>query len=403
MVIRGNNRRNKRKKSNSPVQTGTSNSKKPKNDLRSHPAHVQSSSSVPSTSQASQNVTTQDPVDRKFVKPVFINQSFQVVKNVLQTVSFTSKPFCKVRGTNSTQVLCLNVDDKRKLIAKLQSQKIGYHTFTDVIDKPTYFLMKGFYNASCSDTLTALNSSAVPATKVTDFIRNDNYVIYLVHFDKSMNVHLLNHSHKYVDGIVIKWEILKKANKKPTQCYRCQSWGHASFNCGYNDRCVKCNLTHDKGKCTRNSRDGEPTCCNCGGPHSSNHRGCIVYKQHLEKLKARSKRQSTVAVSRSPLNENFDSHFPQLDGRATLATGNNKVGGLSYARTLNVTNVSHNNNAFDKLTQAQAKLNAIPNINESIDAFVQMVDELSACNDQKGHLNILMKYCISFNFSTNES
>lgn len=395
-------RGNKRTKSKSPPKVGNSNSKKPKNDSSHTPVQKQSSSSASTSSQVPLNVTSQDPANGKFVKPVFVKSNFQVVKNVLQSVPFTSKPLCKVRGTNSTQVLCFNVEDKKKLINKLQSQNIGFHTFTDAVDKPNYFLMKGFYDASCNDALTALQSSAVPAVKVTDFIRNHNYVFFLVHFDKSVNVQLLNHSHKYVDGIVVKWEVLKKANKKPIQCYRCQSWGHASINCGLPERCVKCSGTHEKGSCPRTSREGDPSCCNCGGSHSSNHRGCPTYKQHLEKIKVRSNRQSPAVIYRSPANENYDSQFPQLGSHAA-PTINSQVGNLNFARTLRDPVVSQSNNAFIKLTQAQAKLNSIPNINESINVFVRMVDELSACNDQQGHLNILLKYCSSFNNTSNES
>lgn len=316
---------NKRKKSNSPVTPGNSDSKKAKSNNNHVKAPVQAQSSLltSSSSQAPVSVQSQDPVNGKFVKPVFVNQNFQVVRNLLQTVTFLSKPLCKVRGSTSTQVLCLNVEDKKKLIDKLQSQQVAFHTFTDAVDKPTYFLMKGFYSASCSDTLAALQLSAVPAIKVTDFIRNDNYVIYLVHFDKSVNVNILTHSHKYVDGVVVKWEVLKKSNKKPTQCFKCQQWGHASNNCGNIPRCVKCSGSHERGSCPRTTREGEPTCCNCGGPHSSNHRGCPTYKEHLEKLKARSKRQSTTAVQRNPTNVNCNLQFPQLDGQVVPKSSNN--------------------------------------------------------------------------------
>lgn len=110
--------------------------------------------------------------------------------------------------------------------------QIGFHTFTDTSEKPTYFLLKGFYLASCAELLAILKESKVPASKVTDFIRNDNYVIFLVHVDKSVNVNMLNHSHKYVDGIVVKWDVMRKSNKKVTQCFKCQSWGHSADNCG---------------------------------------------------------------------------------------------------------------------------------------------------------------------------
>lgn len=375
--------------------------------VQSSPAVKQSSSAVPqsssATSQPSQSSPTQDAVG-KGVKPVFANTNFQVIRNVLQSVQFTAKPLLKVRGSNSTQIQCSSVSDKKTLIAKLQSEQIGFHTFTNPADKPTYFLLKGFYQTSCMEVLSMLQVAAVPAIKVTNFIRNDDYVIYLVHFDKSVNVNLLNQSHKHVDGIVVKWDLLKKSNKKVTQCYHCQQWGHSGINCGYKPRCVKCNESHEKGACSRTTREGDPTCCNCGGAHASNHRGCPAYKKHLELIKARSKKPSVAAIKQNPVPLSSSVHFPQLvtqqsPEEAPVPSSSKAVNSsqpVSFARLLN--DQSSPVNALTKLSEAQVKLNSLPNINETIDIFVRMVDELYACNDHEGRLNVLIKYTTSSSF-----
>jgi len=399
--------RNKRKKSNSPNSGLAATPKKAKVIINQTSTNPHVSWATPTRSQTHPATSTQDPALGKAVKPVFVRASIQVIKNVLQSIPFASKPLCKVRGSNSTQVLCHSTDDKKKLIEKLKSQQTGFHTFTDAVDKATYFLMKGFYHASCEETLAALQASSVPATKVTDFIRNDNFIMYLVHFDKSINVNLLNHSHKHVDDIVVKWEMMKKSNKKVTQCFRCQQWGHSSINCGLPARCVKCSETHEIGSCPRTSREGDPSCCNCGGPHTSNHRGCPAYKKHLEKLNTHSKKPSSTVVRRNTVPLNSSSHFPHLVTQQVSTTSSNVYNpsqSVSFARTLSETsNVNNNSNVFTKLSQAQAKLNSLPNINETIDIFVRMVDELSACNDQKGQIAILLKYSTSFVFTNNGS
>ena len=361
--------------------------------------------------KATTSSNVQVPVSGKAVKPIFANTNIKVIKNILSSVQFSSIPLCKVRGSNSTQVLCANIDDKKKLINKLQIQQIGFHTFTDPVDKPTYFLLRGFYDASCDETLAALKASDVPALKVTDFIRKDSYVLFLVHFDNSVNINMLNYSHKHVDGIVVRWEIVKKSNKKATQCFRCQKWGHASVNCGLPARCVKCSNSHDPGACPRTSRDGDPKCCNCGGPHTSNHRGCPSYIEHMEKLRTRSKKKpssssSSVPVQRSQVPVDIDAQFPRLNSHevpASVHSGSSNTN-VSFAQKLRESNTSNrSSNLFMRLTQAQAKLSSLPNIDQSIEQFVNMVDELSACNDQKGHLTIFTKYCTSFTFSNNGS
>ncbi|KAL7033451.1 hypothetical protein ACKWTF_007587 [Chironomus riparius] len=142
--------------------------------------------------------SAQDQVAGKTVKPVFVQSDFQAIRTVMQSIQFFTEPLLKGRGSNSTQVLCFSVSDKT----------------LDPVDKPNYFLLKGFFQAPCKEVLSLLQASAVPVNKVTDIIHNINYVMYLVHFDKSVNINLLNHSHKYVDGIVVKWDALKKAQQE---------------------------------------------------------------------------------------------------------------------------------------------------------------------------------------------
>lgn len=394
--------RNKRKNSKSPTPRRDLSPKKKKVNIIQSPTNAQAAVYPPATSESSSLTPPQVPANEKTVKPVFVKTNIQVMKNILQTVSFASRPLLKVRGNNSSQVLCFNVDDKLKLINKIKSEKIGYHTFTDPVNKPTYFILKGFYQASCEETLAALQSSKVPAIKVTDFIRNDSYVMYLVHFEKNVNINILNHSHKHVDGIVVKWDIMRKSSKKVTQCFHCQSWGHSATNCGYEPRCVKCSESHEKGACSRTSREGDPKCCNCGGPHSSNHRNCPAYQKHMEMIKTRSKRPSPTIERRAPVPAITSSNFPRLGSQPTAASNNalHSHHPVSFSQLLSESN-GPKSNVFEKLTQAQKKLNSLPNINETIDVFVKMVDELSLCNDQKGQLNILLKYTISSSFANN--
>ena len=420
MVVRGKGNGGKRKNSVSPNSKNVKKSKQAKVINKPQATNSQVSSIAPSTSQSpsvsSQSrpippqsthvAASQDPVIGKTVKPVFIKAGIEAIQNVIQSIRFATKPLLKIRGSSSTQVLCFSIDDKKILINKLRSEKIGFHSFTDAADKPAYFLLKGFYHKPCPVVLSMLQESNVPAVKVTDFIRNDDNVIYIVHVDKSVNLNTLNHSHKYVANVVVKWDVLRKTNKKVTQCYRCQSWGHSANNCGYIPRCVKCSESHELGSCSRTSRIGDPTCCNCGGPHASNHRGCPVYKEHLEKVKARTKKPPAVIQHRVPVPLSSTSHFPrlgtQISAAPSISIASSSSPSVSFAQVLSESN-SHSSDIFTKLNQAQAKLNSLPNFNETIDVFVRMVDELSACSDQKGQLLILLKYTSTFSFANNGS
>lgn len=387
------NKANKRKNSKSPTARKNAKASKLNDTNKANSQTSASSSCVQDSSQAPNQPQTILPSQingaGKQIKPLFLTANIQVVKNVLQNIQFSSRPLIKVKNSSSTQVLCATSEDKKKVIDKLRSQQIPYHTFTDPADKPSYFLMKGYFDDSCENILATFKSCNVPATKVSYFIRNNDYVIYLVHFDKSVTLNVLNHSHKIIDGIVVRWEILMKSNKKITQCFRCQQWGHSSVNCGQIQKCVKCAESHDPGACLRTSREGDPKCCNCNGSHSSNHRGCPVYLKHIEKRRIVQKKNISVPVR--PVNFISSSQFPALENHSVPVVNNSSANNVSFAQSLKVSNP--NSGAISRLQQAQNKFISLPNINETVNLFISMVDELSACVDQSAQLLIFMKYC----------
>lgn len=408
-VMRRRDRRVKRKNSRSTSP--------PKNEVKKFcdvPVSEQSTNSLPSTYPGKVQTTSKASVSTgqrplhstnqlnaesstKPMKPVFIHTNINATKSVLSKLSLSSQPICKIRK-ESTQVLLATLEDKQKLLDKLKEDKIKFHTFTDLPNKPSYFLLKGFYSTTCEEMLTLLNSSGIPALKVSFFINKDDFSIYLVHFNNTMNIMMLNNIHKVVDGIAIKWEVLRKASKRITQCFRCQNWGHASINCGLDIRCVKCSNAHEPGNCPRTSREGTPTCCNCGGPHAANFRGCVNYIKHIEKMKTRQKKPQNAAPASRPIHPvqwNSPTQFPVLSSQPKPQDGpSSSQYNVSYAKK--VKESLNYNDKVDKLVNVMHKFSTAPNMDESIDLITSMLEELISCNDHKGRCAIVLKYCSSF-------
>ncbi|XP_049829206.1 uncharacterized protein LOC126267938 [Schistocerca gregaria] len=69
----------------------------------------------------------------------------------------------------------------------------------------------------------------------------------------------------------------KQKRKKPVQCFRCQKLGHFAADCTGRLACSKCAKSHLTRDCTK-PREAAATCCNCGGSHAVNHRGCSYLK-----------------------------------------------------------------------------------------------------------------------------
>ena len=65
-----------------------------------------------------------------------------------------------------------------------------------------------------------------------------------------------------------------KRKEQPTQCHRCQRYGHAKSGCHHPPRCVKCAGDHFSSECPFKGKIDNPKCVLCNGPHVASFRGC---------------------------------------------------------------------------------------------------------------------------------
>lgn len=86
------------------------------------------------------------------------------------------------------------------------------------------------------------------------------------------------HIYEVSDLFFIKVTVESYKKTGPSQCFACQRIGHGSSNCTHPLRCVKCSGEHKANLCPKTT-DQEPTCCNCGGNHTANYRGCPYLAQ----------------------------------------------------------------------------------------------------------------------------
>lgn len=97
----------------------------------------------------------------------------------------------------------------------------------------------------------------------------------------------------------VKWDYLnKRKNNQIKQCHNCQNFGHHKTGCGRVHRCVKCTDQHSPGKCQKIKEKDDPACCNCGGKHPANYKGCIKAQQYIKN--ARNSSTSSQKPKKTP-------------------------------------------------------------------------------------------------------
>lgn len=174
-------------------------------------------------------------------KPIIVEAGLIALNSFLTPLILSKKPLMKVMGTNKTQILSENNDDKAKIITKLKEQQFAFFTYSEPTQKPLIFVLKKYFAAEQEELLATLKAENVAAEKVTVLCPKPEFPSFLVHFSpQATNLLTLERTVKSVGNVIVKWQRFDRSRKRLTQCHNCQNYGHATSNCGKKHRCVKC-------------------------------------------------------------------------------------------------------------------------------------------------------------------
>ena len=89
---------------------------------------------------------------------------------------------------------------------------------------------------------------------------------------------------------------VRKYERPPIRCFKCQRYGHVAAVCRGTQRCNKCGGVHDLLNCEA----AESKCCNCGGSHMASFRGCVHSEKarHVQEVKEQHNISYAEAVRR---------------------------------------------------------------------------------------------------------
>jgi len=102
---------------------------------------------------------------------------------------------------------------------------------------------------------------------------------------------------------IIKVEPPKK-NKEVPQCKNFQIFGHTQNYCFKTPKCLKCSEGHTSLNCPM-SKKSKAKCANLGKGHTANWKGCITYKNALEKAHPKKKLQQYKEYNKSLRNQSL--------------------------------------------------------------------------------------------------
>ncbi|KAL4097142.1 hypothetical protein QTP88_021966 [Uroleucon formosanum] len=157
----------------------------------------------------------------------------------------------KILANGEIKILTGDEHHFRRTIKELEEQKVEYHRYQLKTEK----------SFGCDQTIVRL-----PLFFVDLEPQANNKDIYDI---KNLCYH------------IIKVEPPRK-NKEVPQCKNCQIFCHTQNYCFKTPKCVKCSEGHTSLNCPK-SKKSKAKCTNCSEGHTAKWKGCIIYKNALEK------------------------------------------------------------------------------------------------------------------------
>lgn len=201
-----------------------------------------------------------------------------------------------------------------------QSSNCFTHELPD--EKHTKIVLKGLFRMEIADLLAELESKQIKPVDVKYISpkrpKFDDQMNYLLFFKKGeMTLNDLKKC-RSLCYLKVEWEFYIPKKFGPTQCHRCQMFGHGSRHCSLPVRCLYDGESHETHQCP-SVQDGlmhpefTPKCANCGGCHFANHPTCVKLQQYLQVQEALNDKNSHRNRSRQPVNRVPDlTNFPAL-------------------------------------------------------------------------------------------
>jgi hypothetical protein len=176
----------------------------------------------------------------------------------------------------------------------------AFHTFTADEDKTVKSVLRGLPEMPTEDIADDLERQGLNVVKVTTMKSKTETPggsrLYLVQFSPDTTAVTIR-SIRYVcftKATLIKY---KRNNGHLTQCFRCQTYGHAAANCQRAPRCVKCVGNHTTSDCTKKERETPAKCAGCGGDHPANYKNCPRRMEYLQLTTKRHQQQRPAAIA----------------------------------------------------------------------------------------------------------
>ena len=190
----------------------------------------------------------------------------------------------KSMANGAVKVNVSTVEDYRNLVSNLRKQNLVFYTYQLKSERPFKVVIRNLHQSISPDEIKdELTKEGYTVRNVAN-IRHWKTKIQLPLFFVDLEPNISNNKSIYDRKFLLNTRINVEALEPKVsiaQCQRCQAYGHTKTYCTLPPIGVKCGNEHLTPVCSKKPED-KPHCGLCGGDHTANYWGCLLYKAALK-------------------------------------------------------------------------------------------------------------------------
>ncbi|GFT52231.1 uncharacterized protein TNCV_2530921 [Trichonephila clavipes] len=336
------------------------------------------------------------------IKPIMM-KLFPEYNLILQEIHRTHPTATNTHVGGWIKIQAESSDHHREITSFLSDKKCQYYVTDPPANRPLKVVIKGLLATTDPEEIKKdLINQGINILKIAQlrqFKTKSPLPIFMIEIARDENVDDI-FKIKNCLYMQIKIDPFKKS-PRPTQCYNCNFFHHASQNCSMKTRCLKCGEEHRTGQCSIKEKINNPTYINCNAKgHMASSTECPLFpkprKSKGQPQKDNKKRNETTQAS-AAINTPSLSYAQVVQGkkpqqRAARGTdssasnndNNNKFQGINL-EAINASTGQEGEFSF---------LHAIFEMKKIFDYFPNLISEMkksSQCSDPTDKLHCLLK------------
>ncbi|GFT61933.1 uncharacterized protein TNCV_4497341 [Trichonephila clavipes] len=213
------------------------------------------------------------------VKPVMM-KLFPEYNLILQDIHRTHPTATNTHIGGYIKIQAESADHHREITKFLTDKQVQYYVTDPPANRPLKLVIKGLLaSTDPEDIKKDLIDQGIKIEKVAQlrqFKTKSPLPIFMIEITRDENVDDIFKIRSCL-YMQIKFDPFRK-NSRPTQCYNCNFFHHASQNCSMKTRCLKCGGGHRTGQCEIKEKIVNPTCINCNAQgHMASSTECPLF------------------------------------------------------------------------------------------------------------------------------